>query len=118
MATLIKEQVSACVIVARYGGEEYVVALPTTTPPVAYEIAERLRQAICLTPLSFHDKQFKVSISIGMANLRSLSIAQSHDIELICTTLLDRADKALYTAKAGGRNQVAVHTNSATQWIG
>ena len=118
MAALIKEQVRACDIVARYGGEEFVVALPTTTPPIAYEIAERLRQAICLTPLSFHDKQFKVSISIGMANLRSLSIAQSHDIELICTTLLDRADKALYTAKEGGRNQVAVHTNSATQWTG
>ena len=115
MTTLIKEQVRACDIVARYGGEEFVVALPTTMPSAAYEIAERLRQAICLTTLSFHDKQFKVSISIGMANLKSLSVVQPYDTELICTTLLDRADKALYNAKAGGRNQVSFYTNSADQ---
>lgn len=115
MTTLIKEQVRACDIVARYGGEEFVVALPTTMPSAAYEIAERLRQAICLTTLNFHDRQFKVSISIGMANLKSLSVAQPYDTELICTTLLDRADKALYNAKAGGRNQVSFYTNSANQ---
>jgi diguanylate cyclase (GGDEF)-like protein len=115
MVSLIKEQVRAFDIVARYGGEEFVIALSTTTLQAAYEIAERLRQAICTTTLSFNDKQFKVSISIGMASLKSLIIAQQHDIEFICTTLLDRADKALYAAKEGGRNQVVVYTNLANQ---
>ncbi len=114
MASLIKEQVRSCDIVARYGGEEFVVALPMTTLQAAHEIAERLRQAICSTTLNFHDKQFKVSISIGMASLRSLLTAQPPDVEFIGTTLLDRADKALYAAKNGGRNQVAVYTNPAT----
>ncbi|MEK7792748.1 MAG: DUF484 family protein, partial [Pseudomonadota bacterium] len=111
MVSLIKEQVRACDIVARYGGEEFVVALPTTTVQAAYEIAERLRQAICSTTLSFYDKSFNVSVSIGMSHLKSLSIAQHHDTELICTTLLDQADKALYIAKESGRNQVSVYKN-------
>ncbi|WP_292994971.1 sensor domain-containing diguanylate cyclase [Nitrosomonas sp.] len=114
MVSLIKEQVRSCDIVARYGGEEFVVALPTTTLQAAHEIAERLRQAIYSTTLNFHDKQFNVSISIGMASLRSLLTAQPPDAEFIGTTLLDRADKALYAAKKGGRNQVAVYTNPAT----
>lgn len=111
MVSLIKEQVRSCDIVARYGGEEFVVALPTTTLQAAHEIAERLRQAICSTTLNFNDKQFNVSISIGMASLRSLLTAQPPDAEFIGTALLDRADKALYAAKNGGRNQVAVYTN-------
>lgn len=111
MAGLIKEQVRSCDIVARYGGEEFVVALPSTVLQAAHEIAERLRQAISSTPLNFHDKQFTVSVSIGMASLRNLLTAQQHDADFIGTTLLDRADQALYAAKTGGRNQVAVYTD-------
>ncbi|MDV6346175.1 DUF484 family protein [Nitrosomonas sp. Is35] len=112
MVGLIKEQVRSCDIVARYGGEEFVVALPSTTLQAAHEIAERLRQAICSTALNFHDKQFTVSISIGIASLRSLLTAQQHDADFICSTLLDRADQALYAAKSGGRNQVAVYADA------
>ncbi len=111
MVGLIKEQVRSCDIVARYGGEEFVVALPSTTLQAAHEIAERLRQAVCATALNFHEKQFRVSISIGMASLRNLLTAQQHDADFICSTLLDRADQALYAAKTGGRNQVAVYAD-------
>ena len=93
-------------------GEEFVVALPSTTLQAAHEIAERLRQAICSTALNFHDKQFTVSISIGIASLRSLLTAQQHDADFICNTLLDRVDQALYAAKSGGRNQVAVYADA------
>ncbi len=111
VASLIKTQVRACDIAARYGGEEFVVALPATALQSAHEIAERLRQAICSNLHSFRDKQFQVSISIGMANLQSLSISPQHngqDCESIGAILLARADTALYQAKEGGRNQVAV----------
>lgn len=111
MVSLIKEQVRSCDIVARYGGEEFVVALPSTSLQAAHEIAERLRLAICSTPMSFLNKQFRVSVSIGMASLRGLLTAQQHDLDYICSTLLDSADKALYEAKEGGRNQVAVYAN-------
>lgn len=112
MVSLIKEQVRSCDIVARYGGEEFVVALPSTSLQAAQEIAERLRQAICTTTLNHHDRQFRVSISIGMASLRSLLTAGQHDTDFICTTLLDRADKALYAAKNGGRNRVSVYSGN------
>lgn len=117
VANLIKIQVRACDIVARYGGEEFVVALPATTLQSAYEIAERLRQAVFTTTHCFQDEQFQVSVSIGMASLKSLSVLKQqtqqdqHDSEYIATALLDRADKALYQAKTGGRNQTAVYGN-------
>lgn len=111
MVNLIKEQVRSCDIVARYGGEEFVVALPSTTLQAAHEIAERLRKAICSSAIILYDKQLNISVSIGMASLRSLLISPQHDADFICTTLLDRADKALYEAKEGGRNQVAVYVN-------
>lgn len=111
VVSLIKEQVRSCDIVARYGGEEFVVALPSTTLPAAQEIAERLRQVICSSKIILHDKELQVTVSTGMASLRGLLTAQQHDADFICTTLLDRADKALYEAKKGGRNQVAVYND-------
>lgn len=109
MVNLIKEQVRSCDIVARYGGEEFVVALPTTTLQAAHDIAERLRQTICSATLNFHDKPLKFSISIGISCLRKLITAQAHDIDALCAALLDKADQALYAAKSGGRNQVAIY---------
>ncbi len=111
VASLIKTQVRACDIAARYGGEEFIVALPATSLQSAHEIAERLRQTVYSNLHNFRDKQFQVSISIGMANLQSLNILPQHngqDCESIGTMLLARADAALYQAKEGGRNQVAV----------
>lgn len=110
MVGLIKEQVRSCDIVARYGGEEFVVALPSTNLTAAQEIAERLRHAINAFAIILYDKQLHISVSIGMASLRGLITAQHHDNDYICTALLDRADKALYEAKAGGRNRVSVFT--------
>lgn len=110
MVGLIKEQVRSCDIVARYGGEEFVVALPSTNLAAAQEIAERLRHAINASAIILYDKQLHISVSIGMASLRGLITAQHHDNDYICTALLDRADKALYKAKAGGRNRVSVFT--------
>ncbi|MBL8497288.1 sensor domain-containing diguanylate cyclase [Nitrosomonas sp. JL21] len=109
MVNLIKEQVRTCDIVARYGGEEFVVALPMTTLQAAHDIAERLRQTICSATLNFQDKPLKFSISIGIACLQSLITIQPQDIEILSAALLDKADQALYAAKSGGRNQVAVY---------
>ncbi|PTN11500.1 diguanylate cyclase [Nitrosomonas aestuarii] len=113
LVSQIKNQVRACDIVARYGGEEFVVALPATTLPIAHEIAERLRQTASSTMHRVQGRQFQISISIGIANLRSADMFQQRDEQdcnIISTMLLARADKALYRAKASGRNQIAVFT--------
>ncbi|MCP5245493.1 MAG: sensor domain-containing diguanylate cyclase [Burkholderiales bacterium] len=111
IASLIKMQVRACDIVARYGGEEFVVVLPTTSLQSAHEIAERLRQSVYSSIHNFQGEQFRVSISIGMASLQSVGISPSQEKpngESIGAILLARADAALYQAKEGGRNQIAV----------
>lgn len=113
MVDIIKEHVRSCDIVARYGGEEFVVALPSTTLHAAREIAERLRQTIACAEIIFQHKQLHVTVSIGMASLRELLTAQQHDACFISATLLDRADKALYEAKASGRDRVFVYSNSS-----
>lgn len=115
MVSLIKEQVRACDIVARYGGEEFAVVLPATSLKTAHEIAERLRQAVYSEDHCFYDKQLKISISIGMTNLKNLmDDSQGQDAKMICTALLERADKALYVAKESGRNQVVVYSDLLT----
>ncbi|MDR4516311.1 MAG: GGDEF domain-containing protein [Nitrosomonas sp.] len=111
VADLIRTHVRACDIVARYGGEEFVVALPATTLQFAHEIAERLRQTVFTMTHRFRDEQFRISISIGMANLRNLHALVQQDgqkYELIGAALLGNADKALYQAKAAGRNRIVI----------
>ena len=84
---------------ARYGGEEFLIMLPQTKAEIAVEIAERLRLSIERWRLIHREKlwPFKVSISLGVAEL-------NRDESMV--SLIDRADKALYRAKQGGRNAV------------
>ena len=118
VANQIKNQVRVCDIVARYGGEEFVVVLPSTPLQAAQEIAERLRQGICADSHRYQEKEFHVSISIGMANLKGLDKIQQRskqDYETIGANLLSRADEALYQSKEGGRNRVTVFVASETE---
>jgi two-component system cell cycle response regulator len=86
-------------LVARLGGEEFVVVMPETSLPAATMVAERLRRAVAGEPFFIHatSERQPITISIGVA------VAQSGDT---VDTLLQRADDALYQAKNGGRNRV------------
>jgi two-component system, cell cycle response regulator len=86
-------------LVARLGGEEFVVVMPETSLQAASMVAERLRRSVAAEPFLIHatgDRQ-PITISIGVA------VARSGDT---VDTLLQRADDALYQAKNGGRNKV------------
>jgi diguanylate cyclase (GGDEF)-like protein len=85
-------------ILARYGGEEFVILLPGTTPLQGLEIAERLRCTVAAEPVGLDGGEILVTVSIGLATLRS------DDSRL--ENLLSRADTALYEAKRSGRNRV------------
>ncbi|WP_424139634.1 PleD family two-component system response regulator [Roseomonas chloroacetimidivorans] len=97
VADRLRLHVRAVDVVARFGGEEFVVAMAPQPPDDAGMVAERLRLAVCAEPVLLGDKTLPVSISIGVA----VAIAD-------CTVdrLASVADVALYRAKANGRNRV------------
>ncbi len=86
-------------VVARFGGEEFVVALIGSMPPQSLRAAERLRGAIEKHDWPAVHAGLQVTISVGLATL--------HRHETIAAGLA-RADQALYAAKHGGRNRVEV----------
>jgi diguanylate cyclase (GGDEF)-like protein len=95
---VIREKLRPTDLVARFGGEEFVLILPHTPLAGAVRAAERLREAIALAPMSHDGANLpNVTVSLGVASLgRHLVDAPK---------LLAAADQALYRAKAAGRNR-------------
>lgn len=90
---------------ARYGGEEFLVACPVSSPGEAEEVAERLRRAIAERPFPARrpGAGLAVTASIGVAVTPPPGRAGEAPSP---TALIRQADRALYRAKAGGRNRV------------
>ncbi len=92
-------------VLVRYGGEEFLLLLPGATVAKAAEIADRMRVKLASAPLvltpSDGGKQISIDIRIsaGVAQLLARETGEQ---------LFKRADQALYSAKAGGRNRVEV----------
>ena len=84
--------------VFRYGGEEFLICLPDIDLQKGHGLVDRLRQELGSLPIETEDKQvFHVTVSCGLTLL---------DPDLSVEESIDRADKALYAAKARGRNCV------------
>jgi diguanylate cyclase (GGDEF)-like protein len=88
---------------ARYGGEEFCVVLPETRVGNTTVVAERIRYRLETSQLTFGDSNVHVTASFGIAGLDSLPGEESL---LSPAALIDRADRALYSAKNRGRNRV------------
>lgn len=83
--------------VARYGGEEFVIVMPDTDEPSAVAAVEKVRACIEACPFNFNNERIPVTASFGVT-----SFYEGDTIE----SSFERADKALYKAKADGRNRV------------
>ncbi|MEP7155603.1 MAG: GGDEF domain-containing protein [Betaproteobacteria bacterium] len=94
-------------LLVRYGGEEFCVLLPDVALDHAALLAERARAAVEAGGFQFQSKRIPVTISVGVALLARDS---AEDIE----RLVGRADEALYSAKASGRNRVVVYPENST----
>lgn len=98
LADILKEQSRGSDLIARLGGEEFVILLPDTNLLEASQYAERIRSAARALDITGSVNKVQVAISVGVAELDT----EQESIE----SALARADKALYQAKNNGRNQV------------
>jgi diguanylate cyclase (GGDEF)-like protein len=87
-------------LIARVGGEEFIVLVHGNSVEGALIAAERLRAAVSAAPYALKDGLAPITISIGIA------LATADDLEL--ANVLERADQALYQAKHEGRNRVCL----------
>ena len=91
-------------IVARFGGEEFVVILPETTPENARVAAEKMRSAVEKCDMQIDDVHVRVTMSFGIAGIAE----DLRDTD----EFINRADFAMYKAKENGRNRVEVYDPS------
>ncbi len=99
VAQVIRQRLRACDIGARFGGDEIILLLPETSLEKACALADDLRRRIAEIALpSSGGDVIRVTCSVGVSELD----ATTRDLQ----GLLSRADRALYAAKAGGRNRV------------
>jgi diguanylate cyclase (GGDEF)-like protein len=102
LAQVVRRVVRGTDIVARHGGEEFVVVMPEAGEEVALLRARQLRSRVAEMSLSYRGNPLNsITISIGIAI--SPDSSQSGD------SLVREADSAMYEAKARGRDQVVVH---------
>ena len=103
VARLLVDTTRATDIVGRYGGEEFIVALPETNRESAHTTAEKLRKLIEESAFRFGGKEVTVTVSIGVASSEGApSIAD----------LVAQANLAVEAAKRAGRNRVSVEVSS------
>ena len=106
VAEVIRNTKRTMDLAARYGGEEFVLIYPTCKLAPAAVSSERLRLAIENNRIPIENTELSIQVSIGVTEASSTDTV---------TTLIDRADKALYAAKQAGRNQVFQHDGKACQ---
>lgn len=87
-------------VIGRFGGEEFVVALPDTGPDDAQVVAERLKAKVAELPLKEEMSKMYLSVTIG--------IAVAHTEAVSLEDLISQADQALYAGKRAGRNRVVM----------
>jgi diguanylate cyclase (GGDEF)-like protein len=98
---LLRESCRVYDVPGRYGGEEFCIVLPETKVGNTTIVAERIRHRLETTALPCGETDIKVTASIGIAGMDS-----EREAILSPAALIDRADRALYSAKSRGRNRV------------
>jgi len=108
VADRIKKQLRSSDLRVRYGGEEFVVFLIRTREEDAASVAERVRRGVAEAPIRLQgEASLRVTLSGGIAELAPGD--RSKDPVALGAAMLQRADAALYRAKAAGRDRIVCH---------
>lgn len=91
--------------IGRCGGEEFLLIMPDVDPAWEKDRIQALHTAVCANPMLIRDSQVSVTCSFGVSMYSGVPSMTAEQI-------LDRADRALYRAKANGRNRVEVETDT------
>jgi len=97
LSGIMKRKVRTSDICARYGGEEFVIILPETSKKAAVTLAERLRKSVETTPFYVKGKEYRITISLGIAEFKP---------DMDCQQIIKTADQNMYRAKEMGRNTI------------
>lgn len=105
IAGVLRDNTRSVDLAARFGGEEFVVAMPDTSQQEANIAAERIRDAISKTQVyvELAGGPISVTVSVGVALCEASARGQIH-----IDALMERADAALYRSKSAGRNTVSI----------
>ncbi|HSG82054.1 MAG TPA: diguanylate cyclase, partial [Gemmatimonadota bacterium] len=89
--------------VGRYGGDEFLLVLPETSAHGTHQLAERIRNGVSRRDFDLRGGKLRLTVSGGVAGFPEAGVVTPED-------LIDRADQALYRAKAAGRNKVFAYS--------
>lgn len=99
IANLLSKHCREADFVARLGGEEFVMLLPNTSEQSALILADKIREVIATTRFNSNGQIINITVSCGISQFRDSDTSE---------TLFERADQALYEAKANGRNRCVI----------
>lgn len=101
VGTTLRQCVRSSDVLARYGGDEFVILMPQTSTEDALNAAERIRTTIDMNSFDMHGKRIRATVSVG--------IASYPDCVADAEYVLEKADVALYKSKHSGRNRVTYY---------
>ncbi|WP_342605568.1 histidine kinase N-terminal 7TM domain-containing protein [Peribacillus sp. FSL E2-0159] len=104
VANTAKEHIREGDLLGRYGGEEFIICLPNTALPSAYELADIIREKVSENIALVNEEKISVTCSFGVTHALIEAGDRVHSIK----TSMRRADQALYAAKKNGRNCVQI----------
>lgn len=110
LAQLIQHNIRASDVLFRWGGEEFLILVPSSDMDVALAAAEKIRLMAADLHVVYGGEAIAITVSCGVAMVTTNNNSmEAEEIAASAERLISHADKALYAAKDGGRNQVTAY---------